>query len=238
MKKKLLIGVMIFSMFALTACGEEKETVSENEVAPVSTEAVSLVPEPEATPEVTPEATPVVTEAPTEAVTEEVTEAPSEESDKNTANSADKTGKQTTTTSAGSGQKQVELSSYYGKNLYNVMNDFYSDIMQSSNCFMWNDTGSWVHVSPDGSICNYGHHINTTNVSVYGVKVGQTVDTAVSKLSASGYTIVSQGVDDRLMRSVVRAQGSSNWVVVYYDENTNKVISIDVNLRDLDQGWD
>ena len=237
MKKKIssvVLSMVAVSMFALTACGEAKDTVSENEVSPVSTEEVKLYTEPEATPEVTEAPTPEVTEAPTE----EATEAPTESVDEKASEAADKTSKQTTTTSAGAGQKQVEISSYYGKNLYNVMNDFYSDIMQSSNCFMWNDTGSWVHVSPDGSICNYGHHINTTNVSVYGVKVGQTVDTAVSKLSASGYTIVSQGVDDRLMRSVVRAQGSSNWVVVYYDQNTNKVISIDVNLRDLDQGWD
>lgn len=237
MKKKIssvVLSMVAVSMFALTACGEAKDAVSDNEVSTVSTEEVKLYTEPEATPEVTEAPTPEVTEAPTE----EATEAPTESVDEKASEAADKTSKQTTTTSAGAGQKQVELSSYYGKNLYNVMNDFYSDIMQSSNCFMWNDTGSWVHVSPDGSICNYGHHINTTNVSVYGVKVGQTVDTAVSKLSASGYTIVSQGVDDRLMRSVVRAQGSSNWVVVYYDQNTNKVISIDVNLRDLDQGWD
>ena len=56
MKKKIssvVLSMVAVSMFALTACGEAKDTVSENEVSPVSTEEVKLYTEPEATPEVT-----------------------------------------------------------------------------------------------------------------------------------------------------------------------------------------
>lgn len=134
--------------------------------------------------------------------------------------------------------KSIELSDYFGQNLYFVMDDFYPDIYQSSNCFMWNDMGSWVHVEDDGAICDHGHKINTSNVSVYGVKTGQAVDDAAAVLAARGFSIESEGLDSRINRYVVRAKGSKNWVVLYYDSDSKIVNGIEVNLKDLDQGWE
>lgn len=134
--------------------------------------------------------------------------------------------------------KSIELSDYFGQNLYFVMDDFYPDIYQSSNCFMWNDMGSWVHVEDDGAICDHGHKINTSNVSVYGAKTGQAVDDAAAVLAARGFSIESEGLDSRINQYIVRAKGSKNWVVLYYDSDSKLVNGIEVNLKDLDQGWE
>ncbi len=134
--------------------------------------------------------------------------------------------------------KSIELTDYFGQNLYFVMDDFYPDIYQSSNCFMWNDMGSWVHVEDDGAICSHGHKINTSNVSVYGTKTGQSVDDAAAVLAARGFSIESEGLDSRINQYVVRAKGSKNWVVLYYDKDSKLVNGIEVNLKDLDQGWE
>lgn len=134
--------------------------------------------------------------------------------------------------------RSIELTDYFGQNLYFVMDDFYPDIYQSSNCFMWNDMGSWVHVEDDGAICDHGHKINTSNVSVYGAKTGQSVDDAAAVLATRGFSIESEGLDSRINQYVVRAKGSKNWVVLYYDKDSKVVNGIEVNLKDLDQGWE